>query len=76
MQLPLMFDEKTLPDVLKPVAKLLGAGRCTVPLNAVKRLAPEVLKDFVFLTKTEAKNVSIYRAAAGRVGPDHIIIRD
>jgi hypothetical protein len=76
MQRQIMFDEKTLPDALKPVAKHVGAGRCGVPLDQVERLAPEELKNFVFLTKAEAKNVSIYRAVADRVGVDHMIIRD
>jgi hypothetical protein len=76
MQQHIIFDEKTLPDVLKPVAKPVGAGRCSVPLAAVESLAPEVLKDFAFLSKAEAKDVKTYRAVADRVGADHIIIRD
>jgi hypothetical protein len=57
----IMFDEKTLPDALKPVAKLVEAGRCSVPVNTVECLASESLKNFVLLTKAEAKNVSIFR---------------
>lgn len=76
MQPQIVFDEKKLPDALRPVAKLLRAGHYSVPLSTVESLAPEELKDFAFLTKAEAKNVNLYRAAADRVGIDRIIVQD
>lgn len=75
MHAKIVIDEKKLPEVLTPATKYIGAGRYTVPFDAVERLAPELLRGFAFLTKLEAKDVTTYRAAADRVGADHIIIR-
>jgi hypothetical protein len=77
MHTKIVIDEKKLPEVLAPAAKYIGEGRYTVPLDTVERLAPELLLGFVFLTRAEAKDVNIYRAAAAKVGgADHIIVRD